>query len=321
MLQELNSQYQESLNNERVLTTPEHYAYIKISEGCDRKCAYCAIPIITGRHVSRPMEEILEEVRNLVAKGVKEFQIIAQELTYYGIDLYKQQMLPQLIEQMSEIPGVEWIRLHYAYPNHFPMDLLRVMRERPNVCNYIDIALQHISDSVLSRMQRHTTAKETIELLQAMRREVPGICIRTTLMVGFPGETEEDFEELMDFVRTTRFDRMGAFAYSEEEGTYAAEHYEDDIPEDVKQSRLDRLMELQERISAELCAEKIGQECRVIIDRQEGDYYIGRTEHDSPEVDCEVLIPAGTPMTSGSFHQVRITGADEYDLYAEVINA
>ncbi|MBR6482132.1 MAG: 30S ribosomal protein S12 methylthiotransferase RimO [Bacteroidaceae bacterium] len=321
MLQELNSQYQESLNNERVLTTPEHYAYIKISEGCDRKCAYCAIPIITGRHVSRPMEEIIEEVRNLVAKGVKEFQIIAQELTYYGIDLYKQQMLPQLIEQMSEIPGVEWIRLHYAYPNHFPMDLLRVMRERPNVCNYIDIALQHISDSVLSRMQRHTTAKETIELLQAMRREVPGICIRTTLMVGFPGETEEDFEELMDFVRTTRFDRMGAFAYSEEEGTYAAEHYEDDIPEDVKQNRLDRLMELQERISAELCAEKIGQECRVIIDRQEGDYYIGRTEHDSPEVDCEVLIPAGTPMTSGSFHQVRITGADEYDLYAEVINA
>ena len=321
MLQELNSQYQESLNNERVLTTPEHYAYIKISEGCDRKCAYCAIPLITGRHVSRPMEEILEEVRNLVAKGVKEFQIIAQELTYYGIDLYKQQMLPQLIEQMSEIPGVEWIRLHYAYPNHFPMDLLRVMRERPNVCNYIDIALQHISDSVLSRMQRHTTAKETIELLQAMRREVPDICIRTTLMVGFPGETEKDFEELMDFVRTIRFDRMGAFAYSEEEGTYAAEHYEDDIPEEVKQNRLDRLMELQERISAELCAEKIGRECRVIIDRQEGDYYIGRTEHDSPEVDCEVLIPANTPMASGSFHQVRITGADEYDLYAEVINA
>lgn len=321
ILQELNTQFSDSLANERVLTTPNHYAYIKISEGCDRKCAYCAIPLITGRHVSRPMEEILDEVRHLVKLGVKEFQVIAQELTYYGIDLYKQQMLPQLIEQMSEIPGVEWIRLHYAYPNHFPMDLLRVMRERPNVCNYLDIALQHISDSVLSRMQRHTTAQETIDLLQAMRREVPGICIRTTLMVGFPGETEEEFEELMDFVRTTRFDRMGAFAYSEEEGTFAAEHYKDDVPEEVKQNRLDRLMELQERISAELCAEKIGREYRVVIDRKEGDYYIGRTEHDSPEVDCEVLIPAGTQLNIGSFHQVRITGADEYDLYAEVLNA
>lgn len=321
ILQELNSEFSESLANERVLTTPDHYAYIKISEGCDRQCAYCAIPLITGRHVSRPMEEILDEVRQLVQQGVKEFQIIAQELTYYGIDLYKRQMLPQLIEQMSEIPGVEWIRLHYAYPNHFPMDLLRVMRERPNVCNYIDIALQHISDSVLSRMQRHTTGRETIELLQAMRREVPGISIRTTLMVGFPGETEEDFEELMDFVRTIRFDRMGAFAYSEEEGTFAAEHYEDDVPEETKQNRLDRLMDLQEKISAELCAEKVGREYKVIIDRKEGEYYIGRTEHDSPEVDCEVLIPASTPLAIGSFHQARITGADEYDLYAEVISA
>ncbi|MBQ8226213.1 MAG: 30S ribosomal protein S12 methylthiotransferase RimO [Bacteroidaceae bacterium] len=321
ILQELNSEFSESLANERVLTTPDHYAYIKISEGCDRQCAYCAIPLITGRHVSRPMEEILDEVRQLVQQGVKEFQIIAQELTYYGIDLYKHQMLPQLIEQMSEIPGVEWIRLHYAYPNHFPMDLLRVMRERPNVCNYIDIALQHISDSVLSRMQRHTTGRETIELLQAMRREVPGISIRTTLMVGFPGETEEDFEELMDFVRTIRFDRMGAFAYSEEEGTFAAEHYEDNVPEETKQNRLDRLMDLQEKISAELCAEKVGREYKVIIDRKEGEYYIGRTEHDSPEVDCEVLIPASTPLAIGSFHQARITGADEYDLYAEVISA
>lgn len=321
ILQELNSEFSESLANERILTTPDHYAYIKISEGCDRQCAYCAIPLITGRHVSRPMEEILDEVRQLVQQGVKEFQIIAQELTYYGIDLYKRQMLPQLIEQMSEIPGVEWIRLHYAYPNHFPMDLLRVMRERPNVCNYIDIALQHISDSVLSRMQRHTTGRETIELLQAMRREVPGISIRTTLMVGFPGETEEDFEELMDFVRTIRFDRMGAFAYSEEEGTFAAEHYEDDVPEETKQNRLDRLMDLQEKISAELCAEKVGREYKVIIDRKEGEYYIGRTEHDSPEVDCEVLIPASTPLAIGSFHQARITGADEYDLYAEVISA
>ena len=318
LLSELDCAYDASIKNERTLTTPSHYAYLKISEGCNRKCAYCAIPIITGSHVSRPMGEILDEVRHLVSIGVKEFQIIAQELTYYGLDLYKKQMLPELIEQMAQIPGVEWIRLHYAYPTHFPMELLQVIRKYPNVCNYMDIALQHISDYMLQRMHRHTTKKETLELLGAMRKEVPGICIRTTLIVGFPGETDKDFQELLDFVRTVRFDRMGAFAYSEEEGTYAAEHYEDNIPEEVKQERLDRLMLLQERISSELCAEKIGQTFKTIIDRKEGDYYIGRTEHDSPEVDCEVLIPASTELVIGNFYFVTIDKAEEYDLYGHI---
>jgi len=322
ILNDLGEGYDEMVAQERVLTTPSHYAYVKISEGCDRKCAYCAIPIITGSHRSRPMEEIVDEVRSLVARGVKEFQIIAQELTYYGIDLYHEQMLPQLVEQLARIPGVEWIRLHYAYPTHFPMDLLRVMRENDNVCKYLDIALQHISDPVLKRMQRHTTKRETLDLLAAMRCEVPGICIRTTLMVGFPGETEADFQELLDFTREMRFDRMGAFAYSEEEGTYAAEHYDDDVPEDVKQQRLDALMELQESISAQLCAEKVGKTFKTIIDRREGDFYIGRTEYDSPEVDCEVLIPAseGT-LTLGSFYDVKITGAEEYDLYGTIAHS
>ncbi len=320
LLEELDTTYDEALRNDRTLTTPEHYAYLKISEGCNRKCAYCAIPIITGRHVSRPMEEILDEVRSLVARGVKEFQVIAQELTYYGIDLYQQQRLPELIERMAQIPGVEWIRLHYAYPAHFPADLLRVIRENSNVCSYLDIALQHISNPVLDRMHRHVTKEETLALIEQMRREVPGICIRTTLMVGFPGETEEDFEELMAFTRAARFDRMGAFAYSEEEGTYAALHYEDNVPEEVKQQRLDRLMSLQEGISTELCAEKVGQTFRTIIDRREGDYYIGRTEYDSPEVDCEVLILATDipTLAIGSFYNVTITAAEEYDLYGTI---
>lgn len=305
---------------ERITTTPAHYAYLKISEGCNRKCAYCAIPIITGSHKSRPIEEILDEVRALVKKGVKEFQVIAQELTYYGVDLYKEQRLPELIERMAEIPGVEWIRLHYAYPTHFPMALLRVMREHDNVCNYLDIALQHIADPVLERMQRHITKQQTIDLIRAMRKEVPGICIRTTLMVGFPGETDADFAELKDFVREARFDRMGAFAYSEEEGTYAAEHYADDVPEEVKQQRLDEIMTLQEGIATELSEEKVGKTLRVIIDRKEGDYYIGRTEADSPEVDCEVLIaqPADAPLTIGDFYNVKITNSEEFDLYGEV---
>ena len=316
LLDDLHESYNDELKNERVLTTPSHYAYIKISEGCNRHCAYCAIPIITGEHISRPMEEILDEIRHLVSEGVKDFQIIAQELTYYGVDLYKKQMIAELISEIAKIPGVEWIRLHYAYPTHFPMELLKVIRENDNVCKYLDIALQHISDNMLSRMKRHTTKKETIELLAAMRREVPGITIRTTLMVGFPGETEEDFNELMEFVKETRFDRMGAFAYSEEESTYAAEHYTDDVPEEVKQERLDRLMSLQEGISADLCAEKVGKTYKTIIDRIEGEYYIGRTEHDSPEVDCEVLIPTEEyELEIGNFYNVRITSADEYDLY------
>lgn len=321
LLSDLQSEYNEQHASERILTTPKHYAYVKISEGCDRKCAYCAIPIITGSHKSRPIEEVLDEVKLLVSQGTKEFQVIAQELTYYGIDLYHKQMLPELIERMAAIPGVEWIRLHYAYPTHFPMDLLRVMREHPNVCNYLDIALQHISDHMLSRMQRHITKEETIDLIAAMRREVPGITIRTTLMVGFPGETEEDFNELLDFVRQARFDRMGAFAYSEEEGTYAAENYDDDVPEDIKYERLDQLMTIQEGIAAELSEEKVGQTFRVIIDRREGDYFIGRTEHDSPEVDCEVLINANEQqlLTIGSFYNVRINDFEGFDLFGEVV--
>ncbi len=320
LLNDLGETYNEHLRNHRVITTPPHHAYIKISEGCNRKCAYCAIPIITGAHVSRPMEEILDEVTLLVKQGVKEFNIIAQELTFYGIDLYKKQMLPELVEKMAKIPGVEWIRLHYGYPTHFPMDLLRVMRENANVCNYIDIALQHISDNMLTRMHRNTTKQETLDLIAALRREVPGICIRTTLMVGFPGETEEDFNELMEFTRQVRFDRMGAFAYCEEEGTFAANNYTDDIPEEVKQERLDRLMLLQERISAELCAEKEGKNFKVIIDRREGDYFVGRTEQDSPEVDCEVLIHKNEgELQIGSFYNVTITAAEEYDLYGVLI--
>ena len=305
----------------RKITTPSHYAYIKISEGCDRHCAYCAIPLITGRHQSRPMEEILDEVRSLVSRGVKEFQIIAQELTYYGIDLYGEQRIAELIEQMADIEGVEWIRLHYAYPTHFPWDLLRVMREKKNVCRYMDIALQHISDHMLSRMRRNTTKQETMELIERMRREVPGIHLRTTLMVGFPGETDEDFNELIDFVKWARFERMGAFAYSEEDGTYSAEHYEDDVPEEVKQRRLDRLMRVQQNISAEIEAAKVGQTLPVIIDRIEGDYYIGRTEFCSPEVDPEVLIAKkDTKLKIGEIYQVSITDSEEFDLYGVVEN-
>ena len=304
----------------RHITTPPHYTYIKISEGCDRHCAYCAIPLITGKHQSRPMEEILDEVRHLVGKGVKEFNVIAQELTYYGVDIDGKQHIAELIERMADIKGVEWIRLHYAYPTHFPWDLLRVIREKRNVCNYLDIALQHISDRMLDRMKRHVGKQETYELVERLRKDVPGIHLRTTLMVGFPGETEEDFEELVAFTKWARFERMGAFAYSEEEGTYSEQHYQDDVPEEVKQQRLDKLMRIQQRISAEIEAEKVGTIQRVIIDRQEGDYYIGRTEYCSPEVDPEVLIPVGErELTIGEFYQVRITDSEEFDLYATTI--
>lgn len=308
-----------SCDGHRHLTTPRHYAYVKIAEGCDRHCAYCAIPIITGKHVSRPKAEILQEVRDMVAEGVKEFQIIAQELTYYGIDLDGKHHITDLISDMADIPGVKWIRLHYAYPNQFPMDLLDVMREKENVCSYLDIALQHISDHMLTRMRRHVSKQETIELIKQLRERVPGIHIRTTLMVGFPGETDEDFAELMEFVRWARFERMGAFAYSEEEGTYSANHYEDDVPQEVKQKRLDQLMALQQDISAEIEAEKVGQEMKVIVDRKEGDYYIARSEFCSPEVDPEVLIKADKRLRVGQFYQVRITSSDEFDLYAKLV--
>ena len=310
-------------SKQRIITTPSHYAYVKISEGCDRRCAYCAIPLITGKHKSRRMEDILDEIKSLVSLGVKEFQIIAQELTYYGIDLYGERRIAQLIDEIAKIDGVKWIRLHYAYPNQFPYELLDVMRKHDNVCKYLDIALQHISDHMLSAMHRNTTKKETYELVERMRKEVPGITLRTTLMVGFPGETDEDFKELVEFVKWARFERMGAFTYSEEEGTYSASHYEDDVPEDVKQERLGKLMRVQERISAEIEASFIGKKTKVIIDRLEGDYYIGRTQSSSPEVDPEVLIPssAENPLVVGEFYEVEITGAEEFDVYAKIIDA
>ncbi len=313
--------------SQRKLTTPAHYAYIKISEGCDRSCAYCAIPLITGHHHSRPMEDILEEMSLLVRRGVKEFQIIAQELTYYGIDLYGERRIAELVEQMADIEGVEWIRLHYAYPTHFPWELLRVMREKRNVCRYIDVALQHVSDKMLARMKRNISKQETYDFVERLRREVPGIHLRTTMMVGFPGETDEDFRELIDFVKWARFERLGAFAYSEEDGTYSATHYEDDVPEDVKQRRLDKLMRVQQNISAEIEAAKIGSTMPVIIDRTEGDYYVGRTEFCSPEVDPEVLIARNvrgdkgddTPKpVIGNIYNVKITDAEEFDLYGEI---
>lgn len=304
---------------DRVQTTPQHYAYVKISEGCDRTCAYCAIPIITGRHVSRPMEEIVDEVRLLVSQGVSEIQLIAQDLTYYGIDLYKKQSIAELVERISDVEGVKWLRLHYGYPTHFPMDLLRVMRERDNVCKYLDIALQHVSTRVLKDMRRNITKEETVNLLHAIRREVPGIYLRTTLMVGFPGETDEEFEELVQFTKEMRFERMGAFAYSEEEGTYAADHFEDDVDEEIKQTRLSKLMRIQQRIAEEVSAASVGKNMQVVIDREEGEYYIGRTQYDSPEVDPEVLIlKAENDLQIGHYYIVEIISADEFDLYGKV---
>ncbi len=322
LLAELGKQYHPECADERHLTTPSHYAYLKISEGCDRRCSYCAIPIITGRHRSRPMEDILQEVRSLVEQGVKEFQVIAQELTYYGVDLYHERRIAQLVEAIAEVPGVEWVRLHYAYPTDFPMELLRVMREHNNICRYLDIALQHCADNVLSAMHRHVNSQQTYELIEKLRAEVPGIHIRTTLMVGHPGETEEDFKQLIDFVKWARFERMGAFAYSEEEGTYSALHYQDDIPQEVKDARLSKLMRVQQAISADVQESKVGQTMRVIIDRQEGDYFVGRTEFDSPEVDPEVLIHAdeGPALPTGSFQWVRIDSADDFDLYGHCVD-
>ena len=302
--------------HERVLTTPRHYAYVKISEGCDRKCAYCAIPIITGRHQSRPMEDIIAEVEYLVAQGVKEFQVIAQELTYYGLDIYKKRMIAPLIDRMAHVEGVKWIRLHYAYPHQFPMELLDVMRLNRNVCKYLDIALQHISTNVLTNMRRHVDKEQTYELITRLREAVPGIHLRTTLMVGFPGEGEQEFEELKEFTRWARFERMGAFAYSEEDGTYAARHFKDEVPDEVKQERLSQLMAIQQEISSEVQAAKVGQTLKVIIDRREGEYYVGRTEFDSPEVDPEVLIPVSNGiLRRGCFYNIRIIDSDDFDLY------
>lgn len=318
MLTELGKTYHEELASERVLTTPRHYAYLKISEGCNRFCAFCAIPLITGRHKSVPIDDLLDEVRTLVAEGVKEFNVIAQDLSSYGLDLYGEMKLPELVDRMAQIPGVEWIRLHYAYPTQFPYELLQVMAKHPNVCKYLDIALQHISDKVLANMRRHIGREETLALLERLRREVPGIHIRTTLMTGFPGEGEAEFEELKQFVRDAKFDRMGAFAYSEEEGTYAQEHYDDVIPQEVKDARLSELMDIQEQISLELNERKVGTVQRVIIDSEEDDYYVGRTQYDSPEVDPEVLIKKDKKLKTGEFYDVTIVEAMPFDLIGEV---
>lgn len=318
IIKELGSTNHHDLLFQRRVTTPSHYAYLKIAEGCNRHCSYCAIPIITGKYVSRPIEDILREVRYLVGQGVKEIQVIAQELTYYGIDLYGERRIAHLIESVAAVDGVEWIRLHYAYPTDFPMDLLPVINNNPKVCRYLDIALQHISDPVLDMMHRHITAEETRQLIRRIREEVPGIHIRTTMMVGHPGETDEAFESLMDFIRETRFERLGAFAYSEEEGTWSERHYKDDIPEEVKHARLSKLMRVQQRISSEVQEEKVGSVMRIIVDRCEGDYWVGRTEFDSPDVDPEVLIAKSSApeIKIGNFYEVKIISADDFDLYA-----
>ncbi|MFA5046375.1 MAG: 30S ribosomal protein S12 methylthiotransferase RimO [Paludibacter sp.] len=320
ILKEIGQEYRADLRLERTLTTPNHYAYIKISEGCNRTCSYCAIPIITGKHRSRSMEDIENEVKGLVANGVKEFQLIAQDLSYYGQDRYKTLKLAELTERLSDIPGVEWLRLHYAYPAHFPYDLLKVIRERDNVCNYLDIALQHISDSMLTRMRRNITKVQTYELIDRIRAEVPGIHLRTTLLLGHPGETDADVEELKEFVRKARFERLGAFAFSNEEGTYAYKTYPDDITDEVKQSRVEEIMTIQQEISAEINQAKIGKTLKVIIDRVEEEYFVGRTEYDSPEVDPEVLIPVTTKgVKIGDFFQTKIVGATDFDLYGEAL--
>lgn len=318
MLADLGKSYHDDIASERYLTTPKHYAYLKISEGCNRFCAFCAIPLITGRHKSVPIDDLLAEVRSLVAKGVKEFNVIAQDLSSYGLDLYGKMMLPELVDRMAQIEGVEWIRLHYAYPTQFPYEVLPVMARHSNVCKYLDIALQHISDKVLANMRRHIGKAETLELIERIRREVPGIHLRTTLMVGFPGEGEEEFNELKQFVREARFERMGAFAYSEEAGTYAARHYDDSIPQEVKDDRLQQIMDLQEGISQEIQDGKVGQTMRVIVDREDEDYYVGRTQYDSPEVDPEVLIGKDKPLKVGEFYNVTITEAMPFELMGTV---
>ncbi len=314
LISDLGKSYYKDLEFDRSLSTPPHYAYVKISEGCDRTCSYCSIPIMTGKYKSRPLEEIEEEVRRLVSQGVREFQLIAQDLTYYGLDRYKQMRLPELVERVADIKGADWIRLHYAYPAHFPIELLRVIRERENVCNYLDIALQHISDNMLGRMRRNITKQQTIDLIARFREEVPGIHLRTTMMVGHPGETEQDFEELLEFVRETRFERLGAFPYSHEEDTYCDNNYTDDVPPSLKQERMNVLMDVQESIAVTINESKVGKTLKVIIDREDPDYYVGRTEFDSPEVDGEVLIEKQSPLRTGEFYEVKITSAMPFDL-------
>lgn len=320
IVKDLGSRFLSDIRLERCLTTPKHYAYLKIAEGCNRTCSYCAIPIITGKYKSRPIEDIEAEVKYLVSIGVKEFQVLAQDLTYYGRDLYGKPEIASLVNRLAKIKGVKWLRLHYAYPTQFPYDMLDAIRENSNVCNYLDLAFQHISDPMLKKMRRGITKEETYRLIEEIRSRVPGICLRTTLMVGHPGETDEDFDELCEFVRRVRFDRMGAFKYSEEEGTYSALNYTDDIPDEVKQQRLDRLMAIQQEIQSEINAGMVGRRLKVIVDREEGEYYVARSEYDSPEVDLEILIPAAErKLRRGCFYNVEITGAEEFDLYAKLV--
>ena len=319
LLSDIGKAYHTTPADLRWLSTPRHYAYLKIGEGCNRTCAYCSIPLMTGKYHSRQIEEILEEAMQLAKQGVKEIQLIAQDLTYYGIDLYKEPKLPQLVRKLCKIEGIEWVRLHYAYPNHFPMELLEVIREEPKVCKYLDIALQHINDEVLSSMRRFVTREETLALISTIRERVPGIYLRTTLMVGHPGESEEAFEELMDFVREVRFERMGAFSYSHEEGTYAYQYYQDEVPAEVKQERLDRLMALQEEIAFEKAEELVGTTQKVIIDRASEGYYIGRTQYDSPDVDPEVLVVTDEELTIGDFYDVQIVEADGFDTIGRLV--
>lgn len=317
IIQDLGATYRRDLMSERSLTTPKHYAYLKISEGCNRKCSYCAIPIITGPHKSRPLEEIVDEVKALAANGVKELQVIAQDLSSYGTDLYQRNRLAELVDAISEVDGIEWVRLHYAYPAGFPHDLLDVMARNPKVCKYLDLALQHSSNNMLKLMRRHITKEQTIELLNEIRAKVPGIHLRTTLITGHPGETEEDFNDLMEFVKSMRFERLGVFPYSHEEDTYAWNNYEDNIPEEVKQERADKIMALQEGISAEVNEAKVGKVIKVVVDRKEGDHFVGRTEFDSPEVDPEVVVRGNAKV--GEFCMVKITEAEDYDLVGDVV--
>ncbi|TLX76585.1 30S ribosomal protein S12 methylthiotransferase RimO [Labilibacter sediminis] len=318
IVEDLGQNYRADLVNERSLTTPGHYAYFKISEGCNRSCSYCAIPLITGKHQSKPIEQLVDEAERLAQSGVKELQVIAQDLSFYGLDIYKQMRLAELTQKVADVDGIDWVRLHYAYPAGFPYNVLKTMNDHPNVCNYLDIALQHISDPMLKIMRRNVSKAETYKLIERMRKDVPGIHLRTTMITGHPGETEQDFREMLDFVKEARFERLGVFPYSHEEDTHAYRNYKDDIPQEVKQERADAIMEVQEQISWEINQEKVGSDMKVIIDRKEEDYYIGRTEFDSPEVDPEVLIPVeGTDLEIGNFYEVKITGAEAYDLFAE----
>lgn len=319
LINDLGKSYKQDIALQRSITTPHHYAYLKISEGCNRTCSYCSIPIITGKHHSRPIEEIENEVKQLIKQGVKEFQMIAQDLTFYGLDIYRDMKLPELTERLANIEGVKWLRLHYAYPTNFPTKLLHVIRENDNVCNYLDIALQHISDNMLKKMRRNITKQQTYDLITQIRQEVPSIHLRTTLMVGHPGETDKDFDELMQFVSDVRFERMGAFPYSHEDGTFAYDNYNDSVPDKIKQKRMDELMSLQEKIAQDLNEKKIGKIFNVILDREEEDYYIGRTEFDSPEVDPELLLDKTNKLRIGEFYDVKITGAQPFDLYGTLV--